>query len=73
MELNLNPKIKQFISALILFLIPLLFIIISMAINFAEMIKDSDIPPAIIYILFITWFSIGLIFYGAIYQKTKTI
>jgi len=73
MEFNLNITFKNFLGAFILFLLPLLIIIISMVINLAEMLSESDISIALLYILFITWFAVGLIFYGAIYQKTKTI
>jgi hypothetical protein len=57
MEINLSSTIKQFISAFILFILPLIAILIGAVTGFLN---------AWFYILVICWFGIGLIFFTAI-------
>jgi hypothetical protein len=57
MELNLPKKVKQFISAFLLLVLPLVGILLGVILNFLN---------AWYYILCITWFGMGIIFYGAI-------
>jgi len=57
MEINLPSTIKQFISAFILFILPLLALLIGVI---------AGILSAWYYILIICWFGIGLIFFTAI-------
>lgn len=59
MELNISSTIKKFISALILLILPLIIILIGLIVNFLN---------AWYYIIAISWFGIGVIFYSALEQ-----
>jgi len=54
MELNLSDRVKQVFVALILMIIPLLLILIGVIFNLLN---------AWYYIISITWFGLGLIFF----------
>ena len=58
MELNLSPRIKQAIAALILLILPLITILLGII---------YDVFNAWYYITAITWFGLGVIFFSAIY------
>ena len=57
MDININENIKQIISAVILFILPLIIIITCMIMGYEN---------ALLYIASITWFGIGVIFFSAI-------
>jgi len=57
MEINLSQTMKQFISALLLIILPL--IVIGLGATFR-------VENAIFYLLSVLWFSMGVIFFGAI-------
>ena len=57
MNININENIKQIISAVILFILPLIIIITCMITGYEN---------ALLYIVSITWFGAGVIFFGAI-------
>jgi hypothetical protein len=57
MEINLSSTIKQFISAFLLFILPLIGILLGVI---------FEIFNAWYYILIICWFGMGLIFFTAI-------
>jgi len=57
MELNLSKTVKQFISVFLLLILPLLVIFLGVIFN---------VLNAWYYILCVTWFGMGIIFYGAI-------
>jgi len=58
MELNLTQPIKQVISAFILIILPLIVLVLG---------AIFGIENAWYYLLSITWFGMGIIFFGAIY------
>ena len=55
MEINLSQTMKQLITILLLVILPMITIIIGLA---------SNVLNAWFYILAITWFGIGIIFFG---------
>ena len=57
MELNLSENMKQMISAFLLLILPLIAIALGMVFN---------ILNAWYFILVITWFGLGVIFFGAL-------
>ena len=57
MEINISKNVKQIITALLLLILPLLTI--GLGVIF-------EILIAWYYIIAITWFGLGIIFYGAI-------
>ena len=57
MEINLSKTIRQVITMLLLILLPLLAIVLGLI---------FDINSAWYFILCVTWFGTGIIFYGAI-------
>jgi len=57
MELNLSQTMKQFISALLLIILPLIIIGLGAAFR---------VENAIFYLLSVVWFGMGVIFFGAI-------
>lgn len=57
MELNLSQTMKQFISALLLIILPLIIIGLGAAFR---------VENAIFYLLSVIWFAMGVIFFGAI-------
>lgn len=57
MELNLSQTVKQAIQALILLILPLLAIVIGIF---------FEVQTAWFYIIMITWFGLGIIFFSAI-------
>jgi Na+-translocating ferredoxin:NAD+ oxidoreductase RnfD subunit len=59
MELNLSATVRQIITALLLLILPLLAILLGVVFN---------ILNAWYFILCVTWFAVGIIFYGAISQ-----
>jgi hypothetical protein len=56
MELNLPKIVKQFLSAFLLLVLPLVAILLGVILN---------VLNAWYYILCITWFGMGIVFYGA--------
>ncbi len=58
MEINLNDDIKKIISIFLLIILPLVLLISIVIIN--------HIQPWYYYIILVTWFGIGIIFYSAI-------
>ena len=58
MEINLSERIKQIIAGFLLIILPLLFIGVGAAVN---------ILNAWYFILSITWFGLGIIFFNALY------
>ena len=59
MELNISSTIRQFITALILLILPLITIALGLVFN---------ILHAWYYIIAITWFGFGVIFFSALEQ-----
>jgi len=57
MELNLSQTMKQFISALLLIILPLIVIGLGAAFG---------VENAVFYLLSVLWFAMGVIFFGAI-------
>jgi len=57
MEINLSGNIKQVISIIILLILPLITLLIGLMAN---------ILNAWFYVGLITWFGMGVIFYGAL-------
>jgi hypothetical protein len=57
MELNLSTTIRQLISSFLLLILPLLAILLGVVFN---------VLNAWFFILCVTWFGMGIIFYGAI-------
>jgi hypothetical protein len=60
MDLNLNQNITTIITALILFVLPLILLIIGSLLG---------IKHVLFYLISIIWFSMGLIFYTGIKKK----
>lgn len=58
MELNLSQTVRQIISAFLLLILPLVTIVLGLVFN---------VENAWFYISAITWFGLGVIFFGAIY------
>jgi len=58
MELNLSQTVRKIISAFLLLILPLVTIVLGLVFN---------VENAWLYILAITWFGVGVIFFGAIY------
>jgi hypothetical protein len=58
MEINLSERVKKLIAGFLLIILPLLFIGVGAAV---------DILNAWYFILSITWFGLGIIFFNAIY------
>ncbi len=57
MELNLSENLRKYILAFFLVVLPLIVLVIGLAINYIN---------AWYYVLSITWFGTGLIFYSVI-------
>jgi hypothetical protein len=59
MELNMSDKIKQLLFAIFLIILPLIVLVLGIYTNYLN---------AWYYVLAITWFGVGIIFYGSISQ-----
>jgi hypothetical protein len=59
MELNLSENVRTLLLALLILVLPLIFIIVGLVYN---------INNVWLYLLCITWFGCGVVFYGALRQ-----
>lgn len=57
MELNISPSVKQIITALLLFILPLIILGIGAL---------TGVENAWYYLMSIVWFGIGVIFFSAL-------
>jgi hypothetical protein len=58
MELNLSENVRTLLLALFILVLPLIFIIIGLVYN---------VDSVWLYLLCITWFGCGVVFYGALH------